>query len=39
VQAAKSGDDRVGQSLLGRHWSLRMAEVPLACNLRSIEPS
>jgi hypothetical protein len=39
VKGRKSRDNPVGQTSFGRHWSLRMAEVPLACNMRSGEPS
>lgn len=39
AKARESRHDPVGQTLFRGHWSPRMAEVPLACNLRSSEPS
>ena len=39
MKGRKSRDDPIGQASFGGHLSPRMAEVPLACNLRSSEPS
>lgn len=39
LKGCESRDNPVGQASFCGHWSLRMAEVPLACNTRSTKPS